>query len=70
MPSFTRVIGNLHQIGATFEVSVAVSDVLEGVLKAQGQPLPVPIQMDAMVDILSQGVLIYVGYAGVFTLSF
>src|SRR5436853_3155515 len=64
MPSFTVGLGaNLQPAGPIVEMLVAISDVLEQELRNNGQPVPDPIRIVAMVDTGASATVLQEGLA-------
>lgn len=65
MPSFTRGVPNLVASGPLVEtLGIAVSTPLEETLRDKSQPIPVPVQVIAMIDTGATGTVIQHGVAG------
>jgi hypothetical protein len=86
LPSFTNQVSNLDEVGPILEISVGPTAKLKQVLARKNQPIPPAQRVIALIDtgalggqpvqcligrdILQHGVLVYIGYANQFTLSF
>jgi hypothetical protein len=58
VPSFSAQLPNLVQVGPVAEVLLSPPQALAQVLRGQGQPVPAPVRVMAMVDTGASGTVI------------